>query len=39
MKKRMQEMIEKTNVAKKTDKRYGQLIQLRNGNDFLGNFR
>jgi len=35
MKKRMAEMLEKTNIAKKTEKQYGQLIQLRNGNDFL----
>ena len=35
MKKRMQEMLDKTNIAKKTDKRYGQLIQLRTGTDFL----
>ena len=35
MKKRMQEMLEKTNIAKKTDKRYGSLIQLKDGNDFL----
>lgn len=35
MKKRMQEMLEKTNIAKKTDKQYGRLIHLRNGNDFL----